>query len=289
VSEDHSQPAIEYLKTFQQTGDEHALLAGWAAATAALRERGLEQDELAGRLEAAGGIAVAIFDYIGNFAWLDGGIEMLRRAASLRGQAGDPKRRWTIQHGEWPNTPVTRSLADDEWTIHHPDGRTSQILSKDWSGWPANGWPMGHTIRTPDGQLRTFEEGYFGDGWEVRESVCATVSTPEHPGEIEAVATRGETRYIFRATAEGFEYQALNAPRAKLLGRKPDLGRYVSAGEVVVVRVMPMDKTQAFVMFAGGIEAEDVFLSMSFWGDDARQKAVDVGAILDARVFMASA
>ena len=43
-----------------------------------------------------------------------------------------------------------------------------------------------------------------------------------------------------------------------------------------------------FVMFATGTDADDVFLSMTFWGDDASEQAVDVGSIVGARVFMAS-
>ena len=154
---------------------------------------------------------------------------------------------------------------------------------------------MGWEIERPDGMKLPFDESHFGDGWSVVDMAMETADSgapapepstmQEVPDALTGVATIGQTQYTYRATSAGFEYAPAEAPRQKRFGRKASSGGYVSADQVAVVRVMPMDDTQAFVMFAGGVDADDVFLSMSFWGEAATERACDVGFMLGARVL----
>jgi len=95
---------------------------------------------------------------------------------------------------------------------------------------------------------------------------------------VTGFATIGNDRYSYTATREALAYAPADGGQMS----------HVPADRVAVLRVMPMDDTQAFVMFAGGMDADDVFLTMMFWGEGARDRAVDVGSILDARILMAA-
>jgi hypothetical protein len=273
-------PSLQHLAEFLRTGDEPTLLTAWDAATAELRQPDLLPADIASRLEGAAQIALTFFDYAGNFGWLDGAVEMLRLAASQRQSRPDSLTSWSIQHDQWGDTVVQRSLSDADWTIFHADGRVSQILGKDWSTWQGDGWPTGWTVRAADGSLHSFGEDHFGDGWVSADplTVARTV------GRVLGLAMMDGTRYAFAATPDGFAYQ----PHESEDGLPSDESKYVLHAErVAVLRVMPVDATQALVMFAEGMDSDDVFLVMMFLGNRPVDAAMTVGFILEARVFKA--
>jgi hypothetical protein len=93
---------------------------------------------------------------------------------------------------------------------------------------------------------------------------------------VSGACSIGKSRHPYKATRTEFRYQ-------------PEAGGAVvavPAGNIAVVRVMPMEGSGPFVMFGGSMDADHVFLSMTFWGKNAVENAVDVGSLLDAQVFV---
>lgn len=283
------------LKEYKTSGDEHALDYAFSASKAVLARTPPEDVLYAPALSVTSQSFFSLFQLAGNFAALDGALTVMGRLSRLpEGPSYGLPARISVRNDQWADTIVTRAITDERWTILHPDGRTS-YLQKDWSRWAGEGWPMGWEIERPDGVKIPFDENHFGDGWTVADMAMehddstpmqdAATAAQDVQEELTGFATIGQTRYSYTATPDGFEYEATEAPRQKLFGRKTDTGGCVSADQVAVLRVMPMDEHQAFVMFAGGMEAEDVFLSMSFWGEDATERAAEVGFMLGARVL----
>jgi len=264
-----------YLDEYKATGDEHALMAAFSAAKDALARTPPSDPAYPERLNTMAQAFFTLFELAGNFAALDGAVSVLRRLSALPAAPSyQLPERISVRNDQWADTIVTRDLSDHWWAIHHPGGRVSW-LGKNWDQWTGEGWPMGWTIQDPDGNRLSFDENHFGDGW-----VLVGDDGPSAAPDAEAVtgtAGIGKDRYSYTASAEGFSYEPIEKGKP---GHVP--------APVAVLRVMPMTETEAFVMFAHGVDAEDVYLTMKIWAEDPVQKAADVGAALGARVFVAS-
>lgn len=274
-------PVLAFLAEYKETNDSGLLLAAFSAAQNALSQTSSADPSYPQRLSSAAQAFYTLFEFAGNFAALDGAAELLGRLRKTpTGQELSLPVRFAVQHEEWGDTFVVRDVGDASWSILHPDGRVS-YLQKDWSQWTGEGWPMGWTIETPDQQTLSFDEGHFGDGWRIVDTQLSSeldsANDPEEPQQLEGFVTIGQARYSFTATAAGFSYQP------------GDGGAHttVPASRITVVRVMPMGDNQTFVMFADGDDSDNVFLSMSFWGDNSLDRAANVGFLLGARVLKA--
>ena len=161
--------AQEHIAEWKATRNEHAAMAAFSTSTAALGRTNPSDPSYPDALNTAAHGLFSLYEVAGNFAALDGVLEVMGRLASLpSGGAYALPERITVQHEQWADTLVTRQVGEHDWTIVHPDGQLSRIR-KDWSGWSGEGWPMGFTIERPDGSTFDVDESHFGDGWTLTE------------------------------------------------------------------------------------------------------------------------
>jgi hypothetical protein len=160
------------IAQYKSTGDLAFAIDAFSKSTSALALTEAGQAEYIRALEAASQAFFTLFQATGEFAVIDGAAELLRRMADEDVDMSKRPARFTVQHDQWGETLVSRQIQDEWWYIFHEDGRVS-YLSKKWSGWNGEGWPMGFSIQTPEGTIREFEEDHFGDGWRIVDLVLA--------------------------------------------------------------------------------------------------------------------
>jgi len=162
VGPDEARALLDRYLGTREPGD---LFAAFGSAKTALAATPPESHAYVERVRTLADVMFAYFDLTGGFSVIDCAIEMRRREALLT-EAVDSGAMWALQHPSWRGGTFSRAVTDDDWTLHHPDGRRSQIR-KDWSSWCGEGWPMGWQVRRPDGVMVELEEEQWGDSWQL--------------------------------------------------------------------------------------------------------------------------
>jgi hypothetical protein len=183
-------PAL--LAGYLETHEPNDLFAAFGTAKDALAATPPESRAYIERVRTLADVMFASFDLTGGFSVIDCGIEMRRREAAFAQADDDSGEIWALRHPSWQGGTFSRALADPAWTLHHPDGRRSQIW-KDWTSWSGEAWPMGWQVRRPDGVTMELEEDQWGDSWQFDPTGPPpdTVDMPELP-PVEALIGRAE-------------------------------------------------------------------------------------------------
>ena len=158
------EPARTLLARYLETQEPNDLFAAFGAAKDALSSTPQRTDYIA-HVSTLADVMFAYFDLTGGFSVIDCAVEMRRRDAALTGGESSGET-WALRHPSWQGGTFSRALSDPVWTLHHPDGRRSQIW-KDWTAWNGEGWPMGWQVRRPDGVTIELGEDQWGDSWQL--------------------------------------------------------------------------------------------------------------------------
>jgi hypothetical protein len=202
------------LDRYRETQDPDDLFAAFGSATDALAATAQECPEYVSRVRMLADVMFVYFDLTGGFSVIDCAVEMRRREIAFTGR-DDSAGAWAIRHPDWDGGTFSRALRDDAWTLHHPDGRRSQVW-KDWTAWNGEGWPMGWQVRRPDSVVIELPEEQWGDSWgHDPAGAPQTSAEPELP-PVEALlghAARLRERFLQTGDADTLE-ESLRVARA---------------------------------------------------------------------------
>ena len=135
-----SESAATLLARYLETHEPEDLFDAFRAAKDELSESSPQHVGYATRVETLADVMFAYFELTGGFSVIDCAVEMRRRVVAETGAECAPQT-WALVHPSWEGGTFSRGLADPAWTLHHPDGRCSQVW-KDWTSWTGEGLSM---------------------------------------------------------------------------------------------------------------------------------------------------